>query len=106
MKKIYFFYFFSLLFKNHFFFKDTMVVAQKVNIQDTRYLQKIAQVIKPLLAKEEVTDTRLLLLNKNMTDKIQPESAAVVFDSLLHRSAAISKNPNSLGYEETFTIYK
>ncbi|GAA5803189.1 hypothetical protein HPULCUR_008665 [Helicostylum pulchrum] len=85
---------------------DTMVVAQKVNIQDTRYLQKIAQVIKPLLAKEEVTDTRLLLLNKNMTDKIQPESAAVVFDSLLHRSAAISKNPNSLGYEETFTIYK
>ncbi|GAA5810053.1 hypothetical protein MFLAVUS_003471 [Mucor flavus] len=85
-----------------------MTIVQKVNIQDTRYLQRIAQIIKPLLAKEEVTDTRLLLLNKKMmlTNKAQSESAAVVFNSLLHRSAAISKNPNNLGYEETFNIYK
>lgn len=71
--------------------------------QDAVYFKKLIQEIKPQTINEK-TRNRLLYLKPNQKTNTG-QDPAIVFNSLLHKSASISKDRNrSVGFEDTFYL--
>lgn len=96
--------------KNMSNMQRTVKQASQVFYNESLSLQKVIQKVKPELVKngEEATNRFVLLKNTTPTASATgvAKNPAVILNSLLHKSAALGKNPNSQGYEETFNIYE